>query len=274
MPIFDVKRIGCVLSLSLVAAMNHANALEVPTPSQPLKTIPFGSVSEAMRSGVRTYNAGDKLGATKALEYAASGGHALALWKLGRMYADGDGVPQDDLKAFEYFSKIVDHYTEDRSSAQHVSVVSNAFVMIGQYFLYGIKESYVKPNPARAQEFLHYAAAYFGHATAQYYLGKFYLEGLGEKPDALQAARWLNLAAEKGQYQAQALLGQLLMEGREGVAPQKSIGLMWLTLARDAANAEKDAWILASHDQAFATASLADRRVALALLEDFMRKKR
>ena len=26
------------------------------------------------------------------LEYAAEQGHPLALWKLGRMYADGDGV--------------------------------------------------------------------------------------------------------------------------------------------------------------------------------------
>ena len=32
----------------------------------------------------------------------------MAQWKLGRMYADGDGITQDDLKAFEYFSGIAD----------------------------------------------------------------------------------------------------------------------------------------------------------------------
>src|SRR5271167_4276284 len=35
-----------------------------------------------------------------ALEYAAEGGHPLAQWKLGRMYADGNGVAQNDLRAF------------------------------------------------------------------------------------------------------------------------------------------------------------------------------
>src|ERR1700741_4763590 len=38
------------------------------------------------------------------LQYAAEGGHPVAQWKLGRMYANGDGVAQDDLRAFEYFS--------------------------------------------------------------------------------------------------------------------------------------------------------------------------
>ena len=32
-----------------------------------------------------------------ALQYAAEGGHPIAQWKLGRMYADGDGVAQDVL---------------------------------------------------------------------------------------------------------------------------------------------------------------------------------
>ena len=40
------------------------------------------------------------------LQYAAEGGHPVAQWKLGRMYANGDGVIQDDLRAFEYFSRI------------------------------------------------------------------------------------------------------------------------------------------------------------------------
>src|SRR5882724_6641528 len=39
------------------------------------------------------------------LQYAAEGGHPVAQWKLGRMYADGDGVTQNDLQAFDYFSR-------------------------------------------------------------------------------------------------------------------------------------------------------------------------
>src|SRR6202047_342903 len=40
------------------------------------------------------------------LQYAAEGAHPVAQWKLGRMYTDGDGVTQDDQRAFEYFSRI------------------------------------------------------------------------------------------------------------------------------------------------------------------------
>src|SRR5215218_7733749 len=81
------------------------NTRRPPAPlRRPAPVVGFGSAREALRSGVRDYNAGNKAVAAQALEYAATQGDALALWKLGRMYADGDGVPHDDLKAFEYFS--------------------------------------------------------------------------------------------------------------------------------------------------------------------------
>ena len=33
-----------------------------------------------------------------ALTYAAASGQAIARWKLGQMYANGDGVQRDDLE--------------------------------------------------------------------------------------------------------------------------------------------------------------------------------
>ena len=41
----------------------------------------FGSAREALRSGVRDYNAGDKAGAAQALEYAAGAGRTR--WRCG-----------------------------------------------------------------------------------------------------------------------------------------------------------------------------------------------
>src|SRR5687768_16323202 len=52
-----------------------------------------------------------------ALQYAAEGGHPIAQWRLGRMYADGDGVDRDDLRAFDYFSRIANQHAEDSPSA-------------------------------------------------------------------------------------------------------------------------------------------------------------
>ena len=74
------------------------------------------------------------------LQYAAEGGHPVAQWKLGRMYADGDGVIQDDLRAFEYFSRIANAHAEDSPSAPQAAIVANAFVALGRYYLNGIPE--------------------------------------------------------------------------------------------------------------------------------------
>jgi len=59
-------------------------------------------------------------------------------------------------------------------------------------------------------------------------------------------ARWLGLAAQKGQHQAQALLGQILFAGdplpRQPRAPE------WLTLARTAPH-RTETWIKESYNR-------------------------
>ena len=234
---------------------------------------PFGSAKDALRAGVRDYNAGDKAAAARALEYAATQGHALAQWKLGRMYADGDGVPRDDLKAFEYFSRIVDDNADEAPDSPRAPVVASAFTTLGGYFLEGIKGSYVTPNPSRAAEMFAYSASYFGDPDAQYSLGRLYLDGSGVGRDQRQAARWFNLAAEKGHRFAQALLGQLLING-DGVPRQRARGLMWLTLAKQSADPKREAWISSLHAEAFDSANETDRRSALGFMEQFQAKRR
>ena len=148
------------------------------------------------------------------LQYAAEGGHPVAQWKLGRMYADGDGVTQDDLRAFEYFSRIANAHAEDNPSAPQATIVANAFVALGRYYLSGIPNSRVKADTERAREMFSYAASYFGNADAQYDLARLYLKTPdASRDDFRYGARWLGLAAQKGQHQAQAMLGQMLFNG-------------------------------------------------------------
>lgn len=256
-----------------------AFALDAAPRPQPLSptlapTVKYGSVREAVRNGMRNYNAGDKQGAALALEYAAGQGHTLALWKLGRMYADGDGVEHDDLKAFEYFSRLADQNADESPDSPNAMVVSSAFVALGTYFLDGIKGSYVSANPARAVEMFHYAASYFSDPNAQYNLARLYLEGTGVEKDSRLAARWFNLAAEKGHHASQALLGHLLING-QGVPRQRAKGLMWLTLAREASlDSTKDKWIEKLYEEAFAASGESDRKLALALLEQYIQSRR
>ena len=208
-----------------------------------------------------------------ALEYAAEGGHPVAQWKLGRMYAVGDGVAQDDLRAFEYFSRIANAHAEDNPSSPQAQIVANAFVELGRYYLNGIPNSKVKADPDRAREMFSYAASYFGNADAQYDLAQLYLKAPDASPDSVRyGARWLGLAAQKGQHQAQALLGQMLFNG-DRLPRQAARGLMWLTLARDSAGAE-ETWIKENYNRAFASASDEDRAMALQMLEHWVQGKR
>ena len=207
------------------------------------------------------------------LQYAAEGGHPVAQWKLGRMYADGDGVVQDDLRAFEYFSRIANAHAEDSPSAPQATIVANAFVALGRYYLNGIPNSKIKPDTDRAREMFSYAASYFGNADAQYDLARLYFKSTGNSPESFrQGIRWLGLAAQKGQYQAQALLGQMLFNG-EQMPPQRARGLMWLTLARDSAGTD-EVWIKESYNRALAKASDNDRAMALQMLEQWVKGRR
>jgi TPR repeat protein len=206
------------------------------------------------------------------LQYAAEGGHPVAQWKLGRMYADGDGVTQDDLRAFEYFSRIANAHAEDSPSAPQSAVVANAFVALGRYYLNGIPNSTIKSDPERAREMFSYAASYFGNADAQYDLARLYLRGVGTSRDDFRyGARWLGLAAQKGQHEAQALLGQMLFNGDQ-LPRQAARGLMWLTLARD--GAPDESWIKDSYNKAFSKASEDDRAMALQMLEHWVQGRR
>jgi hypothetical protein len=208
-----------------------------------------------------------------ALQYAAEGGHPIAQWKLGRMYASGDGVAQDDVRAFEYFSRIANAHAEDSPSAPQAQIVANAFVALGRYYLNGIPNSKVKPDPDRAREMFSYAASYFGNADAQYDLARLYLKTAdASRDDFRYGARWLGLAAQKGQHEAQALLGQMLFNG-DRLPRQAARGLMWLTLARDSAGPD-ETWIKESYNRAITKASDDDRAMALQMLEHWVQGRR
>ncbi|MGO4666878.1 tetratricopeptide repeat protein [Bosea sp. 2RAB26] len=244
-----------------------APAPNAPAAHAALPLAPFASARDALKAWMRDSTAGDQAGAVRALEYAAAHGHLTAQYKLGRMYAGGEGVPSNDLKAFEYFSKIADENADAIPGTADGRIVGSAFVALGSYFTDGIKGSYVKPNIDRAFDMFHYAASYFGDPDGQYNLARLYMNGQGTGRDQRQAARWMKLAAEKGHVPARAVFGDMLVRGSDGVPRQVSQGLMWLALARDAADPAREAWIFERYDAAFAAASVSDRNAALSLVE-------
>ncbi len=212
----------------------------------------------------------EKAKALSALQYAAEQGQPAAQWKLGRMYADGDGVPQDQMRAFNYFSEIANTHPDESPGTAQARFVANAFVSLGHYYLTGIPKSKIKADAARARELYNYAATYFGDADAQYELGRLYLESKPSDPH--EAARWIQLAANKGQCRAEAALGDILFQGQY-VPRQAARGLMWLTLSKDCVGPD-ESWVKPIYDNAFHRASEDERAMALVYLEDWLRGRR
>jgi uncharacterized protein len=254
------------LSLGLAPAFGFDGSLTSNTPEK----IPgnFSDPQQALRVGVDDLKAGDAVASVAALTYAAEGGQAIARWKLGEMYADGDGVPRDDVKAYHYFNQMVEDYDEDQPDRRSLGAISNAFVAVGVYCLDGIPNSDVKADPRRAHELFQYAATIFNDPNAQYNLAHMYLVGAGGvAKDNVAALRWLAVAAERGHPPSEALFGHMLFNG-DGVRAQRPKGLMWLEFANDATPQDpQDSWIHDLYRRDFELASEEDRRAA-ALLHD------
>ncbi|HYA06081.1 MAG TPA: tetratricopeptide repeat protein [Xanthobacteraceae bacterium] len=228
------------------------------------------SPGDGLRAGPRAPDGAAKPNILAALQYAAEQGEPVAQWKLGRMYADGDGVARDDLRAFNYFSEIADAHPDEAPGTPQSRFVANAFVALGHYYLTGIPNSQVMADVVRARQMFGYAASYFGDADAQYELGRLYLSARPSDPH--QAARWFQLAATKGHCRAEIALGDMLFQG-QAVPRQAARGLMWLTLGRDCAGAD-DAFAKPLYDEAFHRASDDERALALVYLEEWLKGKR
>lgn len=203
-----------------------------------------------------------------ALENAADAGQPMAMWQLGTMYENGEGVARDPAKAFGYFAQIANQHADAAPKGVEADIVARSFVKVGDYYKQGVPDAGIPADAQRSQALLLHAATYFGDADAQYRVGLLYMreDEMGVNP--LQSARWFSLAARKGYCPAQAQLGQLLFSGVEGIEAQPVEGLMWLTIAHQRCAATADAvWVDEMLNSAVADASPQDQAEASALAE-------
>ena len=251
------------LSLGVTLGLEPAFAFDGTTAPATASLSP----TDGLRAGAPSPDSGETSKAFAALQYAADQGRPGAQWKLGRMYADGDGVPHDDLRAFNYFSQIANANPDESPGTPQARFVASAFVALGHYYLTGIPNSKIVADAARARDMFGYAATYFGDADAQFELGRLYLNDTPSDPH--QAARWFQLAATKGDCRAEVALGDMLFQG-QAVPRQGARGLMWLTLGKDCAGTD-DSWAKPLYDEAVQHASDDERAMALVYLEDWLK---
>ncbi len=146
--------------------------------------------------------------AVRAVEWfrkAAAQGDVKAQFNLGWAYAKGEGVSKDAVKAVEWFQK---------AAAQGLAWAQNDLAV-----MYAKGEG-VSKDAVRAVEWFRKAAAQ-GDVKAQFNLGWAYAKGEGVSKDAVEAVEWFRKAAAWGDEKAQFNLGWAYAKG-EGV-PENSV---------------------------------------------------
>ena len=153
-------------------------------------------------SGVADYNKRNYTSALEHFRIAAINGHKGAQYKLGQMYAEGDGVEKNYDDALYWYKKAAERGDDDAQYA------------LGNMYAKG---EGVKKDLATAAMWFDKAANQ-GNADAQYALGVMYLNGDGVTRDEAYALDWIKKAAESGHVDANLLLQSWQFPKEEGSA--------------------------------------------------------
>jgi TPR repeat protein len=151
------------------------------------------------------------------VEKKAGSGDLNALWKLGKLYHDGESIPKDVAKSFQYFEK----------AATRGNAPSQLLVGMGYYQGEGVKK-----NLELAVSWVKKAAKQ-GLPETQTSLGIFCLRGDGVKQNSELACEWFQKAADLEDAEAQYFLGVCYYMG-EGVIEDHRKAKKLLEKSRDA----------------------------------------
>lgn len=179
------------------------------------------SPSPGLAAAQRALDGSDYATALNELLPLAKQGNPYAQYTIGNMYADGQGVSQNDNEAARWW-----RLAADQGEAHAQFNLGNAY-----------REG--RGVPSDEKEALHWwhSAADQGLAVAQDNLGIAYAEGQGVPQDDKEAARWFRLAADQGLTRAQMRLGNMYAKGR-GVPQDYIHAYMWFSVAAASGDAD------------------------------------
>jgi len=136
--------------------------------------------------GYEAAQRGDFATAMREWRPLAEAGDATAQYNLGVMYANGQGVPEDDAEAVKWY--------------RLAAVQGDASAQVNLGLMYDDGEG-VPEDDAEAVKWYRLAAEQ-GNASAQFNLGQMYRNGQGVPEDYALAYAWHNLAAAQGDKDA------------------------------------------------------------------------
>jgi TPR repeat protein len=134
------------------------------------------------KAGENAHHRGDYATAMREWQPLAKQGHAVAQYNLGLLYANGHGVPKDDVQARQWYEK---------AAAQGHA---NAQVNLGSLYDYGRGV----PQDFKMAVRWYLRSANQGNDLAQRKLGLLYERGDGVPQDFVQAYMWYKLGAASG----------------------------------------------------------------------------
>jgi TPR repeat protein len=245
---------GLVAAAMIVAAGSAAAQQSTPT------------AQAALQRGLTAFQAGKQEIAVRALAEAAATGDAsakfVAEFYLARIYSEAVGAAADHTKAFMLFRKLADENVNiDPNVSQRAPFVAKALIALAGYMRAGVKEIGLAPNPRRAVDCLHHAAAFFGDKDAQFELARIYLTADALADDVKRGLHYLAVLTEESHPPAQALLADLFWRGRHMKKDERR-ALALVTMAVQHAPAHERMWIEESYAAIFCAAAPAMRQEA------------
>lgn len=181
----------------------------------------------------------------KELQKKAKKGDPAAQFSLGWMYANGQGVPQNDVEAARYYTQVVEN--DPMSSVAQFSLG----------FMY-IQGRGVEIDHKKAMELFSKAAA-LNHPNAQFYLGFLYLNGWGVTRNEACALEWFRKAAAQEDLSAIAQIKIL----ERGSAEQNQTTSCGLSTSRDENKILEAGMKEENHPNAIATPDLTTKKTTL-----------
>ncbi len=217
----------------------------------------FSAAAQTFEEAVAAYDRGDYVTAYRGFRSAAGQGDAGAQFNLGRMYYNGEGVPQDHAEAVRWYRRAAG---QGHADAQHNlgtmyyngEGVPRDYAEAVRWFRRAAGQGYagaqfnlglmyyngegVPQDHAEAVRWYRRAAGQ-GHARAQYNLGVQYYNGEGVPRDHAETVRWYRRAAGQGYARAQYNLGYMYYNG-EGVPQDHAEAVRWFRRAAGQGNAD------------------------------------
>jgi TPR repeat protein len=185
-----------------------------------LLATPLLAIAGPFEDGMEAYRRGEFAIALELWQPLATQGDREAQFRLGLLYANGQGTPRDEAKGLKWTTTAAG---QGYPPAQ---------------FALGLRHDGIYGTSSSAQEAAESVAWYRkaadqGHAISQYYLARKYSLGDGVARDDAEAVKWWRKAAERGYVPAQWKIGALHMMGLMGsnVPRDKVQAFKWFSIA-------------------------------------------